>query len=220
MRGLRLFGLLSAGVVTLVGCWLAAFATLAAWMLLDAGGALLGFLGIPIVVVLLAFGFGLVLAFEEELEPVPANSPISRALMVFFIAACGALVVASGVLNFSGAQIYQAQHGERTEAVLSSIMEFNGESGAVVKRWYYVRDSAGRADLGPLAIPPPDGTAEGDPIVVLADPSGWIRPVPADSTGWTTVPTAILLGTAGVVALGALGVMATGLGVLITRRPR
>lgn len=211
MDGLSRIGSLCAGVVVLVVCWLVAFATVAGWMLLDAGGALLASLGVPVVVVLLVIG-GLPAVASEE-------GPITKAFMAFFFVGCGALVVASGVLNFSGAKIYHAHFGARTEAVFSSVMEFNGESGAVVKRWYYVDDRATGESLGPLAVPPPDGTEEGDPLTVLVDPAGWVRAVPADSAGWTTVPTVILLGCAGVVALGALGVLATGL-VTLTRRPR
>ncbi|PSL54894.1 hypothetical protein B0I31_106414 [Saccharothrix carnea] len=219
MGGLGRFGSLCAGVVVLAVCWLAALVTLAGWMLLDAGGALLAFLGIPVVLVLLVIGAVVGTASEEGLGRTSGEGPITKALMAFFFIGCGALVVASGVLNFSGANIYHAHFGERTEAVFSSVVEFNGESGGVVKRWYYVDDRATGDNLGPLASPPPDGTEKGDPITVLVDPAGWIRPVPADSAGWTTVPTVILLGCAGVVALGALGVLATGL-VVLTRRPR
>jgi hypothetical protein len=217
--GLRRFGLLSAGVVVLVGCWLVACATVAGWMLLDSGGALLATLGIPVVMVLLGIGGLLGGVLEADPRHTSGESPTTKALVVLFVVGCGALVVASGVLNFSGAQIYHAHFGARTEAVFSSVIEFNGESGGVVKRWYYVDDRATGENLGPLAIPPPSGTEKGDPIAVLVDPAGWVRPVPADSTGWTTVPTMILLGCAGVVALGALGVLATGL-VVLTRRPR
>ncbi|MFJ6670942.1 hypothetical protein ACIQMJ_07515 [Actinosynnema sp. NPDC091369] len=220
MGGLRRFGTLCACVVVLVLCWSVAFATLAGWMLLDAGEALPASLGIPVVVVLLFIGVLLGMASEEDPGQTSGSGPIGKALVVLFVAGCGALVVASGVLNFSGAQIYHAHFGARTEAVLSSVVEFNGESGGVVKRWYYVADRATGDDLGPLAIPPPDGTEKGDPIAVLTDPAGRVRPVPADSAGWTTVPTTILLGCAGVVVLGALGVLGTGLGVAATRRPR
>ncbi|MEV8442511.1 hypothetical protein AB0425_34475 [Actinosynnema sp. NPDC051121] len=219
MGGLRRFGSLCAAVVVLVACWLAACATLAGWMLLDSGGALLACLGIPVVVVLLSVGVLLGTAFEEDSGQAAVDGPTTRALSVFFVLGFGALVVVGGVLAFSGAKIYHAHFGARTEAVFSSVVEFNGESGGVAKRWYYVDDRATGETLGPLAIPPPDGTEKGDPITVLADPAGWVRPVPADSAGWTTVPTMILLGCAGVVALGALGVLATGL-VTLTRRPR
>ncbi|MFE9744723.1 hypothetical protein ACFYOT_07455 [Saccharothrix saharensis] len=219
MGGPRRFGALCTGVLALVVCWLVAFATVAGWMLLDSGGALLASLGVPVVVVLLFIGVLLGTEFEEGPGHASDENPTTKALMVFFFVGCGALAVASGVLNFSGAQIYHVHFGARTEAVLSSVVEFNGESGAVVKRWYYVDDRATGEDLGPLAVPPPDGTEEGDPIAVLADPAGWVRPVPADSAGWTTVPTVVLLGTAGVVALGALSVLGTGL-VVLTRRPR
>ena len=221
MHALKLFGLLSAGVVVLVACWLAAFATLAAWMLLTPGGGLPALLGIPVVVVLLVVGFGLALAVADELEPdAESGGPTGRALVAFFLAACGALVVAGSVIHFSGAQIYHVRHGERTEAVVSFITEFTNDSGGVVNRWFHVEDSATGEDLGPLATYPLDEAREGDRITVFADPDGWVRPVPVDRTGWTAVPTAILLGAAGVVALGAVGVLATGLVVLITRRPR
>lgn len=206
-------------MVVLVACWLAALATIAGWVLLDSGGALLASLGIPVVVVLLSIGLMLGTASEEEPGQTSESGPIATALMALFFVGIGALAVAGGVLAVSGAQIYHAHFGARTEAVLSSVVEFNGESGGVVKRWYYVDDRATGEDLGPMAISPPAGTEKGDPITVLADPAGWVRPVPADSAGWTAVPTTILLGSAGVVVLGALGVLGTGL-VVLTRRPR
>lgn len=215
MRGLRAFGSLCAGVVVLVVCWLVALATLVGMMLVQPDRGWWAFLGIPLVVFLFFVGFALAMAADEA----SGSAGTLNALVVFFLAACGALLVAGSVAYFSGAQIYQAHLGTRAEAVISSTIEFNGESGGVVRRWYYVDDAATGESLGPLATPPANAE-EGTRTAVLVDPHGWIRPVPADSANRTAVPIAILLGAAGAVLLGALAVLATGAWVLATRRPR
>ncbi|MGW4109388.1 hypothetical protein ACWEFJ_00745 [Actinosynnema sp. NPDC004786] len=215
MGGLRAFGSLCAGVAVLVVCWSAALATLAGMMMVQPGRGWWTFLGIPLVLVLLAVGFGLAMAHDEA----SGSGGTLNALIVFFLVACGALMVAGGVAYFSGAQVYQAHLGTRAEAVISSTIGFNGESGGVVRRWYYVDDAVTGESLGPLATPP-ENAEEGTRVTVLVDPHGWIRPVPADSAARTAAPTAIALGAAGVVLLGALAVLATGLWASATRRPR
>jgi hypothetical protein len=218
MRGLRLFGLLCAGVVVLLVCWLAALATLAGFTL-QPSGALWALLGIPLVAVLLLSGFGLALPFVEELEPGDGGLT-GKALVGFFFVAFGALVVAGSVTSFSGAQIYHSHFGERTEAVVTRIAKINNETGGVTGWRYHVDDTASGQDLGELAVHPGAETVEGDRIAVSVDRSGWMRPVPVDRMGWTTVPSTVLICCAGVVAFAALGVVVTAFGVQVARRPR
>src|SRR5688500_4976608 len=125
MRELKAFGLLCAGVVVLVVCWLVAIATLAG-LILQPSGALWALLGIPLVAVLLLFGLGLAFEFEEELEP-PDGGPTGAVLVAFFIAAVAALFVAGSATYFSGAQIYHAHFGEPAEAVVRYIGQTNNE---------------------------------------------------------------------------------------------
>ncbi|GAA1329487.1 hypothetical protein [Saccharothrix algeriensis] len=213
MRGLRLFGLLCAGVVVLVVCWLLAFATLAG-LILQPRGALWVLLGIPLVAVLLLFGFGLAIPFEEAAEPHDGGLT-GNVLIAFFYIAFGALAAAGSAVHFSGAQVYHVHFGERVEAVVSGIHEVRNEYGSLADRWYHVADSTTRESLGQLAVHPSDETAEGDRIEVSVDPHGWLGPVPVDRMGWSTVPTAVLVGCAGAVALAALAAVATAFGVWV-----
>ncbi|SDH48391.1 hypothetical protein SAMN05216553_12423 [Lentzea fradiae] len=216
MRELKPFGLLCAGVVVLVVCWLVAFATLAV-LILQPSGALWALLGIPLVAALLLFGFVLAFEFVEELEPSDGGMT-ANALIAFFFAALAALFVGGTTTYFSGAQIYHAHFGAPAEAVVTYIAPMNNESGGVTGWSYYVDDAATGQDLGRLAAYPATETAEGGRLTVSVDPSGWMRPVPADRLGWTTVPSAILLSCAGVVALGGLVSVATGFGVWLRKR--
>lgn len=120
----------------------------------------------------------------------------------------------------AGPQIYQKYYGEKTTAVVTSIVTNNGENGGVIKYQYFVRGDATGEDLGVLAQAPGNETAEGDRIEIVVDPRGWVPPVAADQLGQTTVPAIILACCLAVAALATLAVLTTALGTLVSARPR
>jgi hypothetical protein len=219
MRGLARFLLLCVGVTLLLGFCLVAFVTAVGIMGIFVSGLGLWFLlGIPLAVALFLGGVFLCVPGLDEMES--PDGPVSRvfygAVLVGFFAMLVAFV--PGVI--AGPQVYQKYYGEKTVAVVRSILVVNAENGGVLKHQYYVEDAATGEDLGVLARTPEDETAEGDRIEVVVDPLGWVPPVAADQIGQTALAEVVLACCFAVVALAALTILATALGTMTSARLR
>jgi hypothetical protein len=183
-------------VVALLAFWLLAVVVIAgvvelwdSWWVLP---------GIPVALVLLVAGFLLVMVHDQVND---------RLVGTWVVAAVVAGLAATITVGVSGPRIYHERYGEPVDAVVTYISTTNAENGGTLHWMYHVTSVAGD-DLGYLADLPARETAEGDRLTVSVDPHGLVPPVPVDRLGGTTIPAVILLGCFGVLALGALVIIA------------
>jgi hypothetical protein len=220
MRGLTRFLLLCGGLTLLLAFCLVAFVTaVGIGGIFIAGLGLWFLLGIPLAFALFVGGMGLCVVIIDDVES-NDDGPVNRVFFGSVVIAFIAMLVAFIPGVFAGPQIYQKYYGEKTTAVVTSILTNNDENGGVIKYHYFVQDDTTGEDLGALARTPSDETVEGDRIEVVVDPRGWVPPVAAAQLGQTTVPAVILACCFAVILLAALAVLATALGALASARLR
>jgi hypothetical protein len=219
MRGLGRFLVLCLGMVLLLACCLVTFVmgvSLVGMYLLGNGPWFL--LGFPLAVALLVGGLRLCSTCLPDVTS--SDGPVEQMFLAFAGIAVLVMLVALLPGAMGGPQLYQTYYGEKTTAVVTSIITTNNESGGITKYHYSVRDDVTGEDLGTLAQAPWDDTKRGDRIEIVVDPHGWVPPVTADRVGHSTVAAITLTVCFAVIILQALAVLATALWRWVLARPR